>query len=164
MIHQWEHVKLYWPHLLWIVFVFFLHVEEWWVIYDLRQIEVWKMPMFLFVIFYPINLFILARILFPFGTGDSGTNFKEFYFNNFRKFFIWVILLSLLSFLENLFVHHYTILEQPIQIALMIGISFLTYKNYRIEWIHKWLVILLSLLLLVALLFIEKPLHISSLP
>jgi hypothetical protein len=25
IIHQWERVKLYWPHLLWIVFVFFLH-------------------------------------------------------------------------------------------------------------------------------------------
>ena len=164
MIHQWERIKLYWPHLLWVIFVFFLHVEEWWVIYDLRQIEVWEMPMFLFVILYPINLFILARILFPFGSRNSQTDFKEFYFNNFRKFFIWVILLSLLSFLENLFVHHYSIWEQPIQIFLMIGISFLTYKNYKAEWVHKILVIVLSILLLIALLFIEKPLTFISIP
>jgi hypothetical protein len=164
MIHQWERVKLYWPHLMWIVFVFFLHVEEWWVIYNLQKVEVWEMSMFLFVILYPINLFILARILFPFGTGDAGTDFKEFYFNNFRKFFIWVILLSLLSLFENLFVHGYSISEQPIQICLVLGISFLTYKNYKREWVHKWLVILLSCLLLAALLFIEKPLTHTSTP
>jgi len=158
IIHQWERVKLYWPHMLWIVFVFFLHVEEWWVIYDLREIETWALPMFLFVILYPINLFILARILFPFGATDSNTDFKDFYFNNYRKFFIWVILLSLLSLLENIFIEDYNIWEQPVQIFLMVGISFLTYKNYRAEWIHKALVILLSILLLIALLFIEKPL------
>ena len=158
IIHQWERVKLYWPHMLWIVFVFFLHVEEWWVIYDLRQIETWELSVFLFVILYPINLFILARILFPFGSSESGTDFKEFYFNNYRKFFIWVIVLSMLSFLENLFVNGYAIWEQPIQLCLLAGISFLTYKNYQAEWIHKLLVVLLSLLLLMALLFFEKPL------
>ncbi len=27
IIHQWKSVKLYWPHLLWILFVFFLHIQ-----------------------------------------------------------------------------------------------------------------------------------------
>jgi len=158
MVHQWERIKLYWPHMLWIVFVFFLHVEEWWVIYDMRQVHTWALPMFLFVILYPINLFILARILFPFGSSDSQTDFREFYFKNCRKFFVWVILLSLLSVMENIFIHDYVIWEQPIQISLLIVISIMIYKNYKAEWIHQALVILLSLLLLVALLFIEKPL------
>ena len=64
-IHQWEKAKLYWPHMLWVILVFVLHVQQWWLTYELRVISSWRLPFFLFEVLYPINLFILARILFP---------------------------------------------------------------------------------------------------
>jgi hypothetical protein len=152
IIHQWNRVKLYWPHMLWIVFVFFLHVEEWWVIYDLRSIQIWKLPMFLFVILYPINLFILARILFPFGTTEATTNFKEFYFHNYKKFFIGVMVLSALAVLENLLVSHLKLTGQLNQMMLLLVLGFIVYKNYKIEWLHKIIVILLYIILLASML------------
>jgi len=153
IIHQWEKVKLYWPHLLWIVFVFFLHVEEWWVIYGLRTVQVWKLPMFLFVILYPINLFILARILFSFSTGGAKTDFKEFYYNNYKKFFIGVMALSVLAILENLFVSHLKLTGQLNQVTLFLVLGFITYKNYKAEWLHKVIVIVLYIFLLASMLF-----------
>ena len=62
------------------------------------------------------------------------------------------------SLLENLFVNGYSIWQQSIQLFVLAGVSFLTYKNYKAEWVHKLVVVLLSLLLLMALLFFEKPL------
>jgi hypothetical protein len=151
IIHQWERVKLYWPHLLWIVFVFFLHVEEWWIIYDLRAVQVWRLPMFLFVILYPINLFILARILFPFAAGAAKTDFKVFYFDNYKKFFIGIMVLSVLAILENLFVSHLKLTEQVNQVILFVVLGFILFKNYKTEWLHKILVILLYIILLASM-------------
>ena len=131
--------------------MFFLHVEEWWVIYDLREIETWELSRFLFVILYPINLFILARILFPFGSSEAGTDFKKFYFNNYKKFFVGVMVLAVLAMLENLFISHFEIKEQFNQLILLIVLGFVVYKNYTVEWVHKVIVILLYTFLLASM-------------
>ena len=74
LIHQWEKVKLYWPHLLWVMLVFILHVQEWWLVYELKSVTVWRLPYFLFQVLYPISLFILARILFPLQSDEHSTD------------------------------------------------------------------------------------------
>jgi hypothetical protein len=160
IIHQWSRVKLYWPHLMWIVFVFFLHIQEWWVLYDLRTLSEWKLPTFLFIILYPINLFILARILFPSAGADSATDFKEFYFENFRKFFVWAVILIALSMADNLLLNGYSWVDQPVHIFLLIALPYFIYKNFRQEWLHKLVVILLTALLIASLLLVEWTLKI----
>lgn len=49
IIHEKEHVKLYWPHALWIPIIFFLLIQEWWDIYALRDYDTWRLPVFLFI-------------------------------------------------------------------------------------------------------------------
>ncbi len=160
IIHRWNRVKLYWPHLLWIVFIFFLHIQEWWVLYDLRTLTEWKLPTFLFIILYPINLFVLARILFPNAGADSGTDFKEFYFENFRKFFVWAVILIALSMIDNLLFNGYSWMDQPVHIFLLIALPYFTFKNFQQEWLHKLAVILLTALLIASLLLVEWTLKI----
>jgi len=145
IIQKWGQVKLYWPHLMWIVFVFFLHIQEWWVLYKMRFISVWMLPTFLFTILYPINLFILARILFQGESMHESTDFKIFYFKNFRKFFLWAVILISLSLTDNLIFNGYTWTQQPIQIILLMLMLYLIYKKPQQEWVHKSLVILLML-------------------
>src|SRR5258708_13301428 len=65
LVHQWHRVRIYWPHILWIILVFFLHIDEWWSTYELRKFESLRLPTFRFVLLYPINLFILPPFLFP---------------------------------------------------------------------------------------------------
>lgn len=150
MIHQWHRVKLYWPHLLWIGLVFFLHLQEWWVTFDLQKHSSWRLSYFLFVVLYPINLFILARLLFPFGSSESTSDFKIFYFENYRKLFLWTILLSLLSVVENI-IDGYNILYQIIPGSILILLSVVSYKKYEAEWLHKTIVTAMLLLLLFVL-------------
>jgi hypothetical protein len=149
LIHHSKQVKLYWPHLLWLVLVFFLQVQEWWQIYELKDYGAWHLPVFLFVVLYPIVLFILARILFP-TISDSFVDLKEFYFNNFRKFFSFIIVLSLLAILENIFIHNRQPEEQVFPLALFFTSGFILLKNFRQEWIHQVFVIALVAVMLIS--------------
>lgn len=151
IVHQWDRVKLYWPHMLWIGFIFFLHIQDWWSLYDLRNLTSWHLHTFLFTILYPINLFILARILFPFGSVDQGTDFKEFYFQNARRIFVWSITLVSLSIMDNLLLSKISLIEQPLQLLLFIFLLFMTIRNYQQEWIHKMIVLILTGILLISM-------------
>jgi len=151
IVHQWERVKLYWPHMLWIGFIFFLHIQDWWSLYDLRTMSSWNLSTFLFTILYPINLFILARILFPFGVVDQDTDFKVFYFQNFRRIFVWAIISVVLSIIDNLLLGNLSITSQPAQLLLLLILLFITIKNYQQEWVHKLIVILLFAILVASL-------------
>jgi hypothetical protein len=151
IVHQWERVKLYWPHMLWIGFIFFLHIQDWWTLYDLRNLSSWRLHTFLFTFLYPINLFILARLLFPFGSVGKDTDFKVFYFQNFRRIFVWAIISVGLSITDNLLLSNLSLTEQPLQLSLFGFLSFITIKNYQQEWIHKFIVILLTTLLVISL-------------
>lgn len=155
IIQHRHQVQLYWPHLLWILFTFFLHIQEWWVLYDLRTLSEWKLPTFLFTILYPINLFILARILFPSNMGLSHIDLKSYYFNNYRKFFGWAVILIVLSLIDNLVLNGYSWSEQPVHLFLLLLLPFLIYKNFQHEWLHKVTVVLLTVLLFASLLLVD---------
>lgn len=140
IIHSWERSKLYWPHVLWILLVFFLHIYEWWTIYDLRQYESWRLPTFLFITLYPINLFVLARILFPSQAGGEDVDYREFYFDNYRKFFLSIIILNVLGILDNLFVTDRELTEQLPQIAILLVLTPMVVRKITTEWVHQLIV------------------------
>jgi hypothetical protein len=99
--------KIYLPHAIWIVLVFVLHVHEWWQNYSLKSVQVWELPMFLFILLYPINLYVLAHLLFP--SEIKHETSKDFYLANFRKIFSSAIILDVLSIIHNL-----TFLDLPV--------------------------------------------------
>lgn len=84
LIKKSHKVAVYWPHILWILFVLLLHIQEWWVTYELKNYHSWQLPSFLFIMLYPINLFVLARLLFPAKLKGKIIDLKHFYFKNYR--------------------------------------------------------------------------------
>ena len=145
IIHQWDKMKLYWPHLLWILLTFIMHIHEWWYTYDLKKHESWYLISFLFLILYPIMLFVLARILFPFGAMETETDFKLFYFNNYRKFFLIVMILVSLAVLQDVFLEGYPWEEQILKIGILGTLAFITIKKVGNELLHKIVVVVLLL-------------------
>ncbi|CAN5500224.1 hypothetical protein BH10BAC4_BH10BAC4_16160 [soil metagenome] len=149
LVHQWGKVKLYWPHLLWIVLVFVLHIQEWWETYELRVFESWRLPTFLFFSLYPVNLFILARILFPFNPQEGDVvDLKQFYFKNYRKFFLSFMILIILSIISNIIVHGFTY-DQLIHLSLFLFTGWIALSNYQQEWLHKLVAASLLLIFIV---------------
>jgi hypothetical protein len=151
LIHQSKRVRIFWPHLVWIALVIIMHVQEWWVTFDLRSLPSWRLPTFLFVMLYPITLFILARLLFPFGLQDEVIDLKGFYFENYRRIFLFSALLALLATLDSLFIRHDSLTDQIPKVIIMVMLSAISWTKTVNPVIHKIIALLLALFLVISI-------------
>lgn len=149
--HKSRRVIFYWPHLLWVLFVLVLHVQEWWVTYELKNFHPWRLPTFLFVMLYPINLFVLARMLFPARLAGKRIDLKTFYLVNYRKMFFLFIASAILSVLYNLFILNLSPETQILQGILILVFSLVTVREYQQEWIHKTLSLLVTITMIISI-------------
>ncbi|GHN03185.1 hypothetical protein WSM22_46740 [Cytophagales bacterium WSM2-2] len=149
LVHQKERVKVYWPHTVWVLLALILHVQEWWVIFELRTFERWRLPTFLFIMLYPTVLFILARLLFPFGYSEGAIDLKEFYYKNYRKIFLFVSILAMLSILDNLIMRQYVIEDLVGPSVVFISFSSVALIKSKKQWVHQLMAaLMLSMLTL----------------
>ena len=148
LIKKAHKVIIYWPHILWILFVLLLLIQDWWLTYELKLFHPWMLPSFLFIMLYPINLFVLARLLFPNKLKGKVIDLKIFYYKHYRGIFLLLSISAFISILYNLFILHLKLQDQLLQILLGTGITFITVKNYSNEWLHKTvsIVVLLTLI------------------
>jgi hypothetical protein len=150
IIRNWKHVRMYWPYATWILIIFILHIQEWWSTYSLRSEMQWTLPLFMFVIPYPIVLFILAHLLFPKKWSKKGVDLKQYYFNNYQKYFGAALLLLVISILQNHFLLRLPFAQQPAQ--FIIAFLFLTVLGSRTkrESVHASLAVLMIIVLLLS--------------
>ncbi len=152
LIHQSNRVKLYWPHVLWVIVILILHIQDWWATYDLRSEASWSLGIFLFVMIYPIILFILARLLFPFGLQEGTVDLRTFYFENHRKIFLFGSVLPLLSILDALLVRDMWIDTQWLKLffpALLLIMCIR--KKPTAEWVHQFIALAFFTILVVTI-------------
>lgn len=135
IIKRWESVVPYGPFFIWIVLVFVLHIQEWWDTYQLMNWTSWSLTVFLFVILYPILLFILANLLFPV-KWKVPLDLKTYYFTICPKFFFFTICLALTALLQNLFLLDYSLLEQPVQLVVIVLFFLLLIFRTEKTWVH----------------------------
>jgi hypothetical protein len=146
IIIRWEKVHLYWPHSVIVLLVFVLHIQDWWATYELTKFEYWRLPTFLFLILYPVNLYVLTRILFPLRWSGKLVDLKVFYLDNFRKIYLSMTFLPAHSILDNHFIGGYSFKDQIVQITLLVILVVVVLINKREEWIHKLLAALFILI------------------
>lgn len=162
LIRRWNKLTHFWPYLIWIALTFVLHIQEWWATYDLKSIMTWSLPAFLFVILYPILLFILANLLFPVKWSKKGVDLKEFYFTHYPKFFVCVILLAGLSIVQNMKLSHYKFQDQLVQFLVLIVFSGMLIRPTRNATAHTILALLMFVIMLTSLLLTKDTLVISG--
>ncbi|HEY9048169.1 MAG TPA: hypothetical protein VIN08_19820 [Ohtaekwangia sp.] len=150
IILRWDQVKLYWPHCILILLVFVFHIQEWWVTYDLRTYAYWRLPIFLFTILYPVNLYILARILFPLRWSGASVDMKQFYFQNFRRIFVFVLSLAVLSIIDNISLTEIKIEDQLPQTLVAAISALIIFSDVRLEWVHQLIIMFLLLATVIA--------------
>lgn len=147
LIHQWKSVRLYWPHLLWIILVFILHVQDWWLLYQLKGVAAWQLPLFLMLVLYPISLFILARILFPMSSDSASTDMRVYYLENYRKLFFMVMVLAVLSAAENIIFHGLGVEGWLVNAAIFMTLLILFSRPELPERVHQLLAVLLLIVM-----------------
>ena len=153
IIRRWGRITFYWPHALWIILGFIMHIREWWFIYQLKSFNSWSLPYFLFIALYPITLFIFANLLFPQNWRPRRFDMQRFYHRNWQKLFGIVLALALISIAQNTFVYNLNLQEQAVEILIAVILAvFLAVRpsNHFVHFIFPLVlfVILVTILVL----------------
>ncbi len=150
LVQHSERVKIYWPHLILIILIFILHIQEWWDTYNLLNYK-WRLPVFLFMTLYPVNLYVLARILFPSSFRTKVIDLKVFYYENFRRIYLFIAISAILAMIDNIFIAGIGPNEQIVQLLVLCpSILFIVTKNKN-ELFHKAMALFLLLMAISAL-------------
>lgn len=141
-------VTLYAPYIIWILLIFVLHIQDWWVSYRLMEEKVWTLPLFLLIILYPINLYILAHLLFPAGLSNA-FNSREFFLAHHPRLFIGSSILVVISLVHNILYLGLPITEQiPQALVLTVLLTVLLTKNKN-STVHTVVSIIFLLIMII---------------
>lgn len=155
LIREEQRVKFFLPYLIWIGLVFVLHIHEWWITYQLKSMIAWKLPTFLFIILYPILLYILANLLFPDSWKNHNRDMKQFYFTAYKRFFSCAIILVILSVLQNVILTGLSLADQFVQFIVLVVLIVMLIRRPASTLAHTAVAVLLLLLLVISL-FLER--------
>ncbi|TAE80794.1 MAG: hypothetical protein EAY81_10200 [Bacteroidetes bacterium] len=150
LLYDIKRVKFYWPHTLWIVFVLFLHVQDWFITYKLSTYTEFNLPILLFILLYPISLFMCAKVLLPTNRTEESFNMKVYYFSQFRLIYLLIGFSILLSIGFNALLLKISWWEQSALIVFLAIMAFMVLKNVHTEWMHKLLILLVCISMFVA--------------
>jgi hypothetical protein len=153
LLYNHKHVKFYWPHLIWIVFILFLHFQDWFITYQVKDIKVWSLPKLLFIIAYPITLFLCAKMLLPTNETEEREDMKKFYFSQFPVIFILVGISILFSLIFNFTFLGMSVKDQLLQCVFLATISYFSIAKIKSNLLHKILSITILIATLVSILF-----------
>ncbi len=132
-----KNVKFYLPHTLFVVFIFLLHIQDWWINYEYAaEVESWTLKIVLLILVYPIALFIMARMIFPTGLRGHETDFKQYYYDQWRYLFIIGLSTVVLSISHNVVISNIPLTAQFVQLGyLMVYLIFIITKTKN-HWAH----------------------------
>jgi len=88
MINLRGKVKIYYPTLVWMIFLLSLQLQIWWVFYYRHEISYWNFFAFIFYLYIPITVSMLSHLLIP--DIKAETNLEEIFHQN-RKWFLGLI-------------------------------------------------------------------------
>jgi hypothetical protein len=152
---------LYPPYLIWILIVFILHLHEWWESYSYRSITEWPLLTFLVFLLYPINLYVLAHLLFPADHQQDYTA-RDFYRKNWPRLFTCALFLPIISIAQNVFISGYGWDTQIVQIIVFLSLLSVTIIRARHEVVHYMVAILFLAVMIVSLFTVKEQLVIQN--
>jgi hypothetical protein len=155
LLYHHSKVRLYWPHACWVVFIFFLHIQDWFITYQLKNIPVWDIPRLVFILAYPIVLFTCAKMLLPTNGSEEQYDMKKFYESQHRVIFMLVGLAVILSMLFNIYLLKRPIGEQGILILFLLLLAGFITRVFNSELMHRALAIIIVLATIISVI-LEK--------
>ena len=137
LLYNYRKVRFYWPHTFWIVFILFLHIQDWFITYQLKDKPVGHLRELFFILLYPVSLFCVAKMLLPTNEREERNDMKLFYKSQYPLIFIIVAISIFISILFNYIFLMESLLQQ---IPLLIFLSVMLYtalKKVENEMLHK---------------------------
>jgi len=144
LLYRYKEVKFYWPQTLWIIFILFLHIQDWFITYQLKDKVVWHLPELIFVLLYPVSLFMATKILLPTNEKEESINMKSFFYSQFPILFYIVAASILCSVFFNIFLLNNSLLQQTHLLIFLLTMIYLAFKKINNETIHKSIALTIS--------------------
>ena len=84
--------KVYWVHLVWVLFLFLYLIHFWWWEFNLVKVREWTFPIYFFVAIYATLLYLLCTLFFPDQIAEYD-GFKGYYYSRHQWIFAVMALL-----------------------------------------------------------------------
>lgn len=154
LFHQ-GNVRFYTPHTIWIFFLLFLQIQDWFITYQLRDRKEWTLPSVLFVLMYPALLFMCSRMLMPEENKEVVKDLKLFYEKEYPIIFKLFSLAIFVSILFNIFLLKESVAGQ-FHLFVFLGIVlFIAYKKVQNKIVHQLLAFLILMGVIISV-YLEK--------
>jgi hypothetical protein len=103
LMQQRKRNRPYWVHALWMVNLLLVMAIIWWVAYRWRTYEHWTFFLFLWLLFSPIVLYLIASLLFP-DTADEqpAIDWRAHFYENHRDIFLLLALIFPIDIVDTL--------------------------------------------------------------
>jgi len=117
--------RRYWVHALWMLSLVLLIVQIWWAYWDFNATETWTFALYLYLLSYPIGVFIAASLLVP-ATRAADMDWRAHYYQVHRWAFTALLACSLIALSGQVFyldvpaLHPYRLFQVPM-IASLLG-------------------------------------------
>ncbi len=144
LLYHYKEVKFYWPHTLWVLFILFLHIQDWFITYQLKDKLVWTLPELFFILLYPITLFITVKMLLPSNESDKGTDMKVYCRSHYPVIFFILGIAVFISILFNVFLLEKAWRQQIVLLIFFSLIMYISVRKMEDELLHKWIAVLVG--------------------
>jgi hypothetical protein len=144
LLYHYKEIKFYWPHSVWILFILFLNIQDWFITYQLKDKLAWSLPALFFILLYPITLFIAAKMLLPANESDKGTDMKLYYRSHYPVIFFIVGIAIFISILFNVFLLQKSWLQQVLLLLFFCLIMYISLRKVENGLLHKWMAVLVG--------------------
>jgi hypothetical protein len=129
ILYDYRQVKFFWVHTIWVILILYIHIQEWFVLYELKDYSSWKLPVFLFVLLYPITLYLAAKMLFPVIDKGQMIDLKSFFLINYRPLYLLLLICILLSLIFNTWLLNIDFEKQYFLAILFVTTSVLLFRR-----------------------------------
>ena len=103
LVRRRSRIAMYWPLPVWIVTLFLIHVQTWWAMFGLREIQHWSFEAFLVVLMQPVLLYLMSALILPESMdGETKIDLKETYFRERAWFFAAFLAVLFVSLSKDL--------------------------------------------------------------
>jgi hypothetical protein len=125
--------------LSWALLLFLMHLQVWWALWDLKQVQQWTQVSFTLVCLIPCTLFGMTELLLPMASTPE-SQWEEHFLSVRRWFFRLFVVFVALAVFETWFImgvpiaHPYRLVQFT---ELGLGVIGLSTANLRV---HRWIV------------------------
>jgi hypothetical protein len=137
LLYDFKRVKFYWPHSIWIFFILFLQIQDWFITYQLKDKAIWQLSELMFLLLYPITLFTAAKMLMPTHEKEERFDMKSYFMSQAQMIFIILLISIALSILFNVLLLKQSLNAQSPLMIFFIVILYMVLTKSKSDRLHK---------------------------